>query len=351
MRGDGRQLLAAVVLRGQRHGRSLRGLPGRRTARLSDAQAREIARRDPGRDRREVRMTCRVRERLARALTLASLSLPPSIASAQILASEKGSVSQTVDGTTITVEYSRPVARGRTPFPDVVRYGRPWTPGANWATTLEVDKPVHINGNSVPKGKYSIWMIPGADEWTVTLSRDPRRFHTSPPNESDEQVRFTVKATTGTHMETLAFYFPVVTRDGATLDMHWGTTVVPMRVTVEPSRPPTIADSERARYVGTYRLTPIATEGNSIPGLTLVVSDSAGQLRAHSTPALWGYDADFDLVPTNRDRQFRPAFYRDGKPFGMEAEGVISFQESDGRATGFDFLAFNRVVARATREH
>ena len=38
------------------------------------------------------------------ALTLACSSLLPSLASAQILASEKGSVSQTVDGTTITVE-------------------------------------------------------------------------------------------------------------------------------------------------------------------------------------------------------------------------------------------------------
>ena len=295
-------------------------------------------------------MTSRIRERLPRALTLASLSLLPSLASAQILASEKGSVTQTVDGTTITVEYSRPVARGRTPFPDVVRYGRPWTPGANWATTLEVDKPVHINGNSVPKGKYSIWMIPGADEWTVTLSREARRFHTSPPNESDEQLRFTVKPTTGAHMETLAFYFPIVTRDGATLDMHWATTVVRMRITVEPSRPPTISDDERGRYVGVYRVTPSGDEGN-IRELTLAVTDSAGQLRARATPALWGYDASFDLVPVGRDRQFRLAFYRDGKPFGMEAEGVIRFTESGGRASGFDFIAFNRVIARGVREN
>ena len=274
--------------------------------------------------------------------------VPGAVASAQVMPSERGTVSQTVDGTTITIEYSRPVARGRTPFPDVVRYGRPWTPGANWATTIDVDKSVHLNGNELPKGKYGIWMIPGADEWTVTLTRDARRFHTQAPSSSDEQMRFTVKPTMAAHMETLAFYFPVVTRDGATLDLHWGTTVVPMRITVDPSRPPAIADSERAKYVGTYRLTPNGPEG-SVPELTLVVTDSAGQLRGHSTPALWGYDANFDLVPTNRDRQLRPSFYRGGKPFGMEAEGVLLFQESDGRMTGFDLQAFNRSLARATR--
>ena len=217
----------------------------------------------------------RLRGRERAIIALISL-VPASVASAQVMPSERGIVSQTVDGTTITIEYSRPVARGRTPFPDVVRWGRPWTPGANWATTIEVDKPIHLNGNEVPKGKYGIWMIPGADEWTVTLSRDARRFHTQPPSSSDEQTRFTVKPAAGAHMETLAFYFPIVTRDGATLDLHWGTTIVPMRITVEPSRPPTIAASERARYVGTYRLTPSDPDAN-IPELTLVVTDSAGR--------------------------------------------------------------------------
>src|SRR5215211_4149456 len=109
-----------------------------------------------------------------------ALAFPDSRAAAQ-MASEKGSVAQTVDGTTITIEYSRPVARGRSPFPDVVHWGRPWTPGANWATTIDVDRTVRVNGDSLPKGKYSIWMIPTQDSWTVMFNRDARRFHTQPP--------------------------------------------------------------------------------------------------------------------------------------------------------------------------
>ena len=287
------------------------------------------------------------------AVVALALVLPGSRAAAQ-MASEKGSVTQTVDGTTITIEYSRPVARGRNPFPDVVRWGRMWTPGANWATTVEVDRPVHVNGLDVPTGKYSVWMIPGADEWTVTLNREARRFHTQPPSSSEEQVRFTVKPVTGAHMETLAFYFPVVTRDGATLDLHWGTTVVPMRITVEPTRPPTIADGERASYLGRFRLTPTETESNgpgNVPEMTLTVTDSAGHLRATAAPALWGYDPTFDLVPTNRDGEFRLSFYHGGKLFGMEAEGVLAFRESDGRMNAVDFLAFGKVIARGIREH
>lgn len=77
-----------------------------------------------------------------------------------LLASELGSVSQVVDGTKVTVEYSRPRARGRTGlFGGEVKFGHVWTPGANRSTTLAVSKDVSINGHAVPKGKYSVWMV------------------------------------------------------------------------------------------------------------------------------------------------------------------------------------------------
>lgn len=274
-----------------------------------------------------------------------------SVAGAQGMPSEKGSVSQTIDGTTITIEYYRPVARGRTPFPDVVHWGRVWTPGANWATTLDVDKPVHLNGYAVSKGKYSVWMIPGPDEWTVVLNRDSKRFHTQPPASSDDEARFTVKPGAGAHMETLTWYFPVVTRDGATLDMHWGTTVIPLRLTVEPSRPPDVSERERTMYAGRYHLTPVASDGN-VPDAELEVTDSGGQLHARATPALWGYDATFDLVPFGHDGEFRLSFYRGGKLFGMEAEGQFAFKgDSAGHATGLDLVVFSRVIGRGNRHN
>jgi hypothetical protein len=33
------------------------------------------------------------------------------------------------------------------------------------------------------------------------------------------------------HMEALSFYFPVATADSATLHFHWGTTILPIRIT------------------------------------------------------------------------------------------------------------------------
>jgi hypothetical protein len=285
------------------------------------------------------------------AALIAVVSLAPQVrARAQGMASERGTVSQAIDGTTITVEYYRPVARGRTPFPDVVHWGRFWTPGANWATTFDFDRPIHLDGNAVPKGKYSVWMIPGADEWTVVLNRDAKRFHTQPPSSSDEETRFTVKPSTGAPMEALTFYFPVVTRDGATLALHWGTTVVRLRVTVDPSRPPEVSSREAAMYVGSYRLTPQAGADSALVECTIEITESGGRLRARASSSLWGYDPGFDLVPFGHDGDFRSSFYRAGKLFGMEVDAQISFMgESGARATEFEMTSNGHLVAKGSR--
>jgi len=171
------------------------------------------------------------------AAALAALCAAPRAAPAQgrAMASEHGMVAQTVAGVTITIEYYRPVARGRELFGSLVRWGEKWTPGANWATTLEVSEEVEVNGHPLPKGKYSVWMIPQPREWTVILHRDARRYHTQRPEERGEQLRFTVTPEQGAHMETLAWYFPEVSREGATARMHWGSTIVPIRVAVRAS--------------------------------------------------------------------------------------------------------------------
>ena len=59
-----------------------------------------------------------------------------------------------IDGTKITMEYSRPRARGRNPLfgTRAVRWDEVWTPGANWATTFETTKDMTLNGRRVPKG-------------------------------------------------------------------------------------------------------------------------------------------------------------------------------------------------------
>ena len=102
---------------------------------------------------------------------------------AQVKASEISTMSQVIDGTTITMQYSRPRVRGRDPLfgTEVVHWGEVWTPGANWATTLETDKAITLDGHAVRKGKYSVWfVVRQSGDWTMVLDPKWKIFHHRP---------------------------------------------------------------------------------------------------------------------------------------------------------------------------
>jgi hypothetical protein len=145
--------------------------------------------------------------------------------------SQHGSVSQHVGNTEITIEYNRPVARGRELFGTLVPWGKVWTPGADNATTIEVSTDVQIEGHALPAGKYSLWTEPQADQWTVIFNRVQPVFHTRYPAGQDV-LRVTATPREGLHMETLAFYFPKVDGKQAELVLHWGKTIVPLHIEV-----------------------------------------------------------------------------------------------------------------------
>lgn len=169
---------------------------------------------------------------------LAGLAFAAERGDAQVLPSERGTVSQTVDGTVITVDYSRAQVRGRQNiFGQVVHAGEVWTPGANWATTLEISKPIRLEGRELAAGKYSMWMVTGPGDWTVHLHRDARIFHTRPPKVTDMLLSFTVKAETVEPTEVMTFDFPRVAADSTTLRFRWATTAVEMGIVTRPTQP------------------------------------------------------------------------------------------------------------------
>jgi DUF2911 family protein len=145
--------------------------------------------------------------------------------------SQHGSVSQTLNETVITIEYNRPVARGRQLFGELVPWGRAWCPGADQATAIKLSTDITVNGQKLAKGNYTLWAEPNPDEWTIIFSKAYPAFHTPYPAGQDA-LRVTAKPRTGEHMETLAFYFPVADGKHAELALHWGTVVVPMEIDV-----------------------------------------------------------------------------------------------------------------------
>jgi hypothetical protein len=164
-----------------------------------------------------------------------ALALPLLLASScdargqEVRRSQRAAVMQMIGTTKVEVTYSRPVARGRTLFGALVPWGRIWNPGADSATAITVSAPVRINGAELPAGSYSLWANPGENEWTLIFSRAYPVWHV-PYRGGQDALRVTAVPERGTHMETLAFYFPVVEGLTATLHLHWGEVIVPLRL-------------------------------------------------------------------------------------------------------------------------
>jgi hypothetical protein len=273
----------------------------------------------------------------------------PTVACAQIRASEHFTLTQRVSTTTITIDGDRPVARGRSLFGNgaVVKWGEVWTPGANWATTIEVDRDVTIDGKALPKGKYTLWLTPKAPPaaWSLSFSRVVKRFHTRQPGAEDEQLRLDVKPEPSPmHMETLAWYLPVVTPDGATLRMHWGTTVVALQIGVDMPRVVTLPEDQVPQYVGTYKVHMTPRIGAPYD-VDFVIRNDAGTLKLKSQPRdVFG--GEVFMVPVV-DGRFHVAYTGGdtfkGRPF-TEPGMIFAFKASDGHARTFDMYGYDDAV-------
>lgn len=274
-------------------------------------------------------------------------------AAAQSLASPLGTVSQKVDSTTISVEYYRPSVRGRRIFGALVGWGELWTPGANWATTLEVTRDVRIEGQALPSGKYSVWLIPAAkpDSWTVVLNRAARRFHVMRPQPSEDQLRFRVLADSGPHAEVLTFSFPLVTRNSATLAFQWAETVVPLRLEVQSSRRAVTVARPWSSYTGVYELRWESSDTGAAP-IRYEIAERNGGLWVRTGPEAVepGLDVEFDLLSAGGD-DFHPRQYKNGRLIGDEMDELLVFRFDGAGATGYELrgIAENKVLARATR--
>lgn len=76
------------------------------------------------------------------------------------------------NGATVTINYSQPSLKGRTIGKDVEPMdGKVWRAGANEATTFEVSQDVKVEGKTLPAGKYALFMISGADKWTIIFNK------------------------------------------------------------------------------------------------------------------------------------------------------------------------------------
>lgn len=88
------------------------------------------------------------------------------------------SVRAMIGSANVAIAYHRPATRGRMIFGGVVPWGRVWRTGANQATAFSTDRDLLIGGVRVPAGSYTIWTIPGRQEWQLILNKQTGQWGT-----------------------------------------------------------------------------------------------------------------------------------------------------------------------------
>ncbi len=146
--------------------------------------------------------------------------------------SPQGTISQKVGLNDVTIVYSRPSAKDRKVFGDLVPYGQLWRTGANRSVKLTLSDSTTIGGKKIGKGDYSIFSIPNEKEWTIIINKAVDLSGTNGYKESDDIVRFNVPVQKVSKVESFTFNFANITTTSADIEIMWEEVKVAFKIEV-----------------------------------------------------------------------------------------------------------------------
>jgi hypothetical protein len=133
----------------------------------------------------------------------------------------------TTKGVTISLDYSQPSVKGRTVGKEIAPFGEVWRTGANEATVFEVNKDVTIAGKTLAAGKYGLYSIPGATEWTIIFNKKTDLWGSNGYSQDNDALRTVSKSgKTKAFTEKMTF---VINQSGV-VSLMWGDVQVDFKV-------------------------------------------------------------------------------------------------------------------------
>jgi hypothetical protein len=130
------------------------------------------------------------------------------------------SVSQTVDGLKIDLDYSQPSVKGRTIGKDLEPLpGKVWRTGANEATVISISGDALINGQKLSAGKYALFSINDGNKWTFIFNKTAKQWGAFNYKESEDALRINVE---GEKPEAFSEKLVMNIDSGGNFTLLWG---------------------------------------------------------------------------------------------------------------------------------
>lgn len=139
---------------------------------------------------------------------------------------------QRVGLTDVTIDYHRPLTRGRKIFGGLLPYGKVWRAGADYNTTIEFSDPVTIDGQPLAKGVYGLHMIPGETSWVVIFSKNATSWGSFTYDQAEDALRVNVTPQAAENQDALSYAFGDPGPDSVVITMRWERVAVPFKVEV-----------------------------------------------------------------------------------------------------------------------
>ncbi len=162
-----------------------------------------------------------------------------SAANAQIktpAASPSCKVTQDVGLIKVDVAYSRPSAKGRKVYGELVPFGDLWRTGANATTQVTFSDDASVGGTKLAKGTYVLFTKPGEKEWEVIFYKNLSISSNPGKDFKEEDVAARVKVPSQSlrdMVETFTIGFNNLRNNGADLEITWEYTKVVVPISVD----------------------------------------------------------------------------------------------------------------------
>jgi hypothetical protein len=146
-------------------------------------------------------------------------------------------LSQDVGLIKVDVDYSRPSAKGRKIFGDLVPFGELWRTGANASTKVTLSDDGFVGGVALKKGTYALYTIPGEREWTIIFYTDVTLWGAPDAADFKEDLvaaKFMASVRPMRDLvESFTLNFSNLRSNGGDLELSWEYTKVVIPFTVD----------------------------------------------------------------------------------------------------------------------
>ncbi len=157
--------------------------------------------------------------------------------------SPTATIIQKVGVSDISVEYSRPGAKGREIFGDLVPYGKMWRTGANKATKITFNEDCIFGGEKIKKGSYSLFTIPDMDVWSVLLNNDTELWGVGDYDKKKQVCNIETKVINSKDFtESFTIEFGKFKSFSSTMSLKWANTQIDIVIESKSSKEKILKD-------------------------------------------------------------------------------------------------------------